>query len=171
VSRTIYLIAILLVGFFILVPNVAYAASSAATTGDRIGVIDSQMVITQHPKFESAMKELQGISRRKEEEARVAADREKDETKKAQLVREKRMELAREEQRIMEPIIQQAQMAVRAVAKIKNLTIILEKASVYVGGMDITDDVVLQIRRTVIDDSKSTPTPKSTPAPKGSTKK
>jgi len=138
------LIVVLLVGLFFLVPEIACAAPS---TGDKIGVIDSQMVITKHPKFEDAMKELQGISRKKEEEARVAADREKDDTRKAMLIREKRMELAKEEQRIMEPIIQDAQLAVRTVAKNKGLTIILEKASVYVGGIDITEDVIQQLRR------------------------
>ena len=143
-----YLIIALLTGLFILVPGLAYAAAS--NTGDKIGVIDSQMVITKHPKFENAMKELQGISRKKEEEARVAADKEPDDSRKAQLIREKRMELAKEEQRIMEPIIQEAQLAVRAVAKNKGLTIILEKASVYVGGIDITEDVVQQIKKNSI---------------------
>jgi len=140
----IYLVVLVLIGLFILVPDTAFA--SAAAAGDKIGVIDSQNVITNHPKFESAMKELQAISRKKEEEARAAADKEKDEAKKAQVIREKRMELAREEQRIMEPIIQQAQLAVRTIAKKKGLTIILEKASVYVGGVDITQDVIQEIK-------------------------
>jgi outer membrane protein len=65
------------------------------------------------------------------------------------------MELAKEEQRLMEPIIQEAQLAVRTVAKNKGLTIILEKASVYVGGIDITEDVVQQIKKQTI---TSTPT-------------
>ena len=136
------LMVVLLVSLFILFPGAA-----SASDGDKIGVIDSQMVVTQHPNFESAMRELQTISRRKEEEARAAADKEPDEAKKAQLVREKRMELAREEQRLMEPIIQEAQLAVRTVAKNKGLTIILEKASVYVGGVDITQDVIQQVKR------------------------
>jgi outer membrane protein len=137
-----------MVGLLILVPSVVSAAD-----GDKIGVIDSQMVITKHPGFESAMKELQGISRKKEEEARSAADKEPDENKKAQLIREKRMELAKEEQRLMEPIIQEAQLAVRTVAKKKGLTIILEKASVYVGGIDITEDVVQEIKKQAISTS------------------
>ena len=139
----ILLIVVLLVGLFILIPDTAFAAAAA---GDKIGVIDSQEVITKHPKFEAAMRELQGISRKKEEEARAAAEKEKEEARKAQVIREKRMELAREEQRIMEPIINDAQTAVRAVAKKKGLTIILEKASVYVGGVDITEDVNQEIK-------------------------
>ena len=140
-----YLIVVLLVCLFI-VFGVAFAEAAAAA-GDKIGVIDSQTVVTQHPTFENAMKELQTISRRKEEEARVAAEREMDDARKAQVIRDKRMELAREEQRIMDPIIQEAQLAVRTVAKKKGLTVILEKASVYVGGIDITEDVVQEIKK------------------------
>ncbi|MCL1875189.1 MAG: OmpH family outer membrane protein [Synergistaceae bacterium] len=139
------LVVVLLVSLFILVPCAASAAP--ASGGDKIGVIDSQMVVTKHPKFEAAMKELQGISRKKEDEARLAADKELDEAKKAQVIREKRLELAKEEQRIMEPIIKEAQLAVRTVAKTKGLTVVLEKASVYVGGIDITEDVVQQIKK------------------------
>ena len=141
------IVVLLLVSLCILVPGVASAAAAAAPAGDKIGVIDSQMVVTQHPKFEAAMKELQTISRKKEEEARAAAEKEPDETRKAQLIREKRMELARDEQRLMEPIIQEAQLAVRTVAKNKGLTVILEKASVYVGGIDITEDVIQQVKK------------------------
>ena len=136
----IFTAVILLCVFF--VPGAAFAASA----GDTIGVVDSQKVVTEHPGFESAMRELQAISRIKEDEARIAADRETEEARKAHVIREKRMELAREEQRIMEPIIQEAQLAVRTVAKNKGLTVILEKASVYVGGIDITEDVIRQVK-------------------------
>ncbi|MCL1941077.1 MAG: OmpH family outer membrane protein [Synergistaceae bacterium] len=142
--KKICLTVVLLAGLFMITADAAHAAAAA---GDKIGVIDSQMVVTKHPGFEAAMKELQGISRRKEEEARAAADREPDEARKAQVIREKRMELAKEEQRIMEPIIQEAQLAVRTVAKNKGLTVILEKASVYVGGIDITEDVIQQVKK------------------------
>ena len=148
--KRVSLIVLLLVSLCILVPGVASEAAAAESAGDKIGVIDSQMVVTQHPKFEAAMKELQAIGRKKEEEARVAADKEPDDTKKAQLIREKRLELAKEEQRLMEPIIQEAQLSVRTVAKRKGLTVILEKASVYVGGIDITEDVVQQVKKDAI---------------------
>jgi len=152
VIKKIFLIVVLLAGLLFLVSDNAFAAA-AASAGDKIGVIDSQMVITKHPRFEDAMKELQTISKKKEEEARNAADLETDDNRKAQKIREKRLELAKEEQRIMEPIIQEAQLAVRTIAKNKGLTIILEKASVYVGGIDITEDVVQQIKKQALSSS------------------
>ena len=124
------------------VPSVAVAASA----GDVIGVIDSQGIISKHPKFENAAKELQEIGRRKESEAKTASDNESDPTKKAQVVQAKRRELAQEEQRLMEPIFKDCQEAVRVVAKKKNVTLVLEKASVYFGGQDITEDVVQQLK-------------------------
>lgn len=134
-------------GLFSSVASAGTPSAPAAATGDKIGVIDSQTVITQHPKFESAMKELQNVSKKKEDEARAAADKEPDNAKKTQIYNTKRMEYAKEEQRLMEPIFQDAQLAVRTVAKNKGLTVVLEKASVYFGGVDITEDVVQQVKK------------------------
>ena len=122
-------------------------AVGTASAADTIGVIDSQGIISKHPRFESAAKELQEIGRRKESEAKAAADKETDPARKAQVVQAKRMELAQEEQRLMEPIFKDCQEAVRIVAKNKKVTLVLEKASVYFGGMDITVDVVQQLSK------------------------
>ncbi|MDR1378568.1 MAG: OmpH family outer membrane protein [Synergistaceae bacterium] len=122
------------------------AEAAATSTADTIGVIDSQQIISKHPSFENAAKQLQEIGRQKEGEAKAAADKEEQPAQKAQVVQAKRMELAREEQRLMEPILKQCQEAVRIVAKKKKVTVVLEKVSVYFGGMDITDDVIQQLQ-------------------------
>jgi outer membrane protein len=124
--------------------NAANAAAAAAPAGDTIGVIDSQEIVSKHPAFENAAKQLQQIGRQKESEAKAMADKETEPAKKAQAVQTKRMELAKEEQRLMEPIFKECQEAVRVVAKKKNITLVLEKASVYFGGADITEDVIKQ---------------------------
>ncbi|GHS90142.1 HlpA protein [Synergistales bacterium] len=120
--------------------------SVVAEAADTIGIIDSQGIVSKHPGFEAATKELQQIARQKESEAKAAADKETDVSKKSQLVQAKRMELARDEQRLMEPIFKDCQEAVRVVAKNKKITLVLEKASVYFGGQDITEDVIQQIK-------------------------
>jgi outer membrane protein len=121
------------------------SAAAAAPAGDTIGVIDSQEIISKHPSFEDAAKQLQQTGRQKESEAKAMADKETEPAKKAQAVQTKRMELAKEEQRLMEPIFKECQEAVRVVAKKQNITLVLEKASVYFGGKDITDDVIKQV--------------------------
>ncbi|MDR1977276.1 MAG: OmpH family outer membrane protein [Synergistaceae bacterium] len=127
---------------------VAALGEKAASAADTIGVIDSQGIISKHPAFEEAAKQLQQIAKQKESEAKTAADKETEPAEKARVVQAKRVELTREEQRLMEPIFKDCQEAVRVIAKKKNVTLVLEKASVYFGGQDITDDVVQQLKIT-----------------------
>ena len=123
------------------------AAAAKAPAGDVIGVIDSQLIVSKHPSFEETAKQLQQMMRQKEAETRTAIDMEPDQAKKSQIMQTKRMEAAREEQRLMETIYKDCQEAVRVIAKQRNVTIVLEKASVYFGGEDITDYVVQQLSR------------------------
>lgn len=131
----------------VLAGSAAVAAPAAAPAGDTIGVIDSQEIVAQHPKFKQATEELQKIARQKENEAKMAADKETEPAKKAQVVQAKRMELAKEEQRLMEPIFTACQQAVRKVAVDQKVTLVLEKASIYIGGKDITQDVILELKK------------------------
>jgi len=126
---------------------VVLLTSGAVFAADVIGTIDSQFIITQHPNFENTMRELQQIMRRKEAEARAAVEAEPDQARRAQIMQERRMEMLREEQRLMEPIYNDCQEAVRVVARARSITVVLERSSVYFGGVDITDFVVQQLRR------------------------
>ncbi|MDR3230203.1 MAG: OmpH family outer membrane protein [Synergistaceae bacterium] len=121
---------------------VVMSAGVADAAPDTIGVISSQEIVAKHPKFPDARKQLQQIAGQKENEAREAAEKETEPAKKAQAVQTKRAELAREEERLMTPIFKDCEEAVRVVAKNKKVTIVLEKASVYFGGLDITLDVI-----------------------------
>ena len=118
------------------------AFGSLASAEEKIGVIDSQKIVFQHPKFEGITKQMQQISKTKETEMKTAVDSEKDQDKKAEIYQAKRRELAQEEQRF-----QEAQMAVRTVAKLKSITVVIEKGAVYFGGIDITDDVIQELKK------------------------
>lgn len=122
------------------------AAGAAFAAADTIGVINVQKVIYEHPKYKEVLEQVQKTSKQKENEAREAVEKESDPAKKAQVMQTKRMELAREEDRLMGPIIQACEMAVRTVAKNKGVTVVLEKTSVYFGGVDITEDVIKQLK-------------------------
>ena len=124
------------------------AAGGAANAAvDSVGVIDMYEVTNNHPKMNDAKAQLATISRQKETEAKAAADKESDPAKKAQIVQAKRMELAREEQKIMDPIFRDCQRAVREVATNKKLTLVLNKSVVLIGGSDITQDVIQQLAK------------------------
>ena len=120
---------------------------SANAAVDSVGVIDMYEVTNNHPKMNDAKAQLATISRQKETEAKAAADKESDPAKKAQIVQAKRMELAREEQKIMDPIFRDCQRAVREVAVNKKLTLVLNKSVVLIGGSDITQDVIQQLAK------------------------
>jgi len=111
-------------------------------------VIDSQKIVFQHPKFESVTQQLKVISQTKENEMKAAVDKETDQNKKMEIYQTKRRELATEEQRLMEPLFKESQIAVRTVAKVKGITVVIEKSAVYFGGIDITDDVIQELKKT-----------------------
>ncbi len=123
------------------------AFGALASADEKVGVIDSQKIVFQHPKFEGITKQMQQISKTKETEMKTAVDSEKDQDKKAEIYQAKRRELAQEEQRLMQPLFQEAQMAVRTVAKLKSITVVIEKGAVYFGGIDITDDVIQELKK------------------------
>ena len=123
------------------------AGGVANAAVDSVGVINMYEVTNNHPKMNDAKAQLATISRQKETEAKAAADKESDPAKKAQIVQAKRMELAREEQKIMDPIFRDCQQAVREVATNKKLTLVLNKSVVLIGGSDITQDVIQQLAK------------------------
>ena len=118
-----------------------------ASANEKIGVIDSQKIIFQHPRFEAVTKQLQQISQKKENEMKMAVDKESDQNKKAQIFNTKRNEFAQEEAKLMQPIFQEAQVAVRTVARLKGVTVVIEQSAVYLGGIDITDDVIQELKK------------------------
>ena len=78
---------------------------------------------------------------------KMAVDKESDQNKKAQIFNTKRNEFAQEEAKLMQPIFQEAQVAVRTVARLKGVTVVIEQSAVYFGGIDITDDVIQELKK------------------------
>ena len=121
--------------------------SNTPINADFVGIVDRGLILDNHPRLNEARQQFAEIARKKENEAKAAADRETDQQKKAQAVQEKRMELAQEEQRLMAPIYQDCEQAVREVAVKRKLTLVLDKFVVLIGGVDITQDVIQQLSR------------------------
>ena len=145
-------VLLLMMAAFVLALAMAGAALAATKTApavaaDTVGVIDIDEVTMSHPKMKDARQQMSKLAQQKENEAKTAADREKDTAKKAQIMQTKRMELVQEQQKLMEPIFKDCQQAVREVAANKKLTLVLNKAFVLVGGIDITQDVIQQLAK------------------------
>lgn len=123
------------------------ALSGIAMAQDKIGVIDPQKVLFQHPKFEQAQRQIKTVVEKKQAEAKDAIDKTSDNNEKQRIFETKRQEAAREEQKIMEPIFKDIDLAIRTVAKAKGVTVVLDKTQVFFGGADITEDVIQELKK------------------------
>ncbi|KUK86098.1 MAG: Outer membrane chaperone Skp (OmpH) [Synergistales bacterium 58_81] len=123
------------------------ALSGIAMAQDKIGVIDPQKVLFQHPKFEQAQRQIKTVVDKKQAEAKDAIDKTSDNNEKQRIFETKRQEAAREEQKIMEPIFKDIDLAIRTVAKAKGVTVVLDKTQVFFGGADITEDVIQELKK------------------------
>lgn len=123
------------------------ALSGIAMAEEKIGVIDPQKVLFQHPKFEQAQRQIKTVVDKKQAEAKDAIDKTSDNNEKQRIFETKRQEAAREEQKIMEPIFKDIDLAIRTVAKAKGVTVVLDKTQVFFGGADITEDVIQELKK------------------------
>ncbi|MDR2528055.1 MAG: OmpH family outer membrane protein [Synergistaceae bacterium] len=149
-------------------------AETAAGAVDVVGVVDSQKILFKHPRFDETARLLLFLSRPLEgSPARIIAgitdpktksllsksedllkvfsdfDRrlsdEKDPAKKNEIVQARQLRLNQEEGRLMTPILRECRQALEAVMRLKKMTVILELGSVYLGGADITNDVIRRL--------------------------
>lgn len=122
-------------------------AGIASAAEEKVGGIDPQKVLFQHPKYEQTLKQIQSIADKKQNEAKVAIDKETDNNKKAQIFQTMRREIAEEEQKLMQPLFRDIDLAVRTVANAKSVTVVVDKTALFYGGIDITDDVVQELKK------------------------
>ncbi len=141
-SRSRKTISVLALGVLVVV-----VLAGLATAAESIGVIDPQKVLFQHPKFEQAQKQIKAVVEKKQAEAKAAMDKTTDNNEKQKIFETKRQEAAREEQKLMEPLFKDIDLAIRTVAKAKKITIVLDKGQVFFGGIDLTEDVILELKK------------------------
>lgn len=122
-------------------------ASGVAAAQEKVGVIDPQKVLFQHPKFQEVQRQIKSVFDKKQQEARTAIEQTSDNQQKQQIFEKKRQEAAMEEQKLMEPLFKDIDLAIRTVAKLKSITVVLDKGQVFFGGTDITEDVVQELKK------------------------
>ncbi|EFC92021.1 MAG: OmpH family outer membrane protein [Synergistota bacterium] len=125
----------------------ALVFSSVAVAAEKIGVIEPQKILFQHPKFEQVTKRVQAVLDSKQNEAKSAIEKASDNKKKAEIYATKKQEAAIEEQKLMAPLFKEINLAIRTVAKAKGITVVLDKAQVFYGGVDLTEDVIQQLKK------------------------
>ncbi len=143
-SRSFWGILLGVMVLFVLTAGVALAAE------ETVGGVDPQKLLYQHPKYEQTMKQVQAIAEKMQSEAKVAIDAENDNNKKAEIFQNMRRKIAEEEQKLMRPLYDEIDRALRTVANAKGITVVVDKTALFYGGIDITDDVIQELKKTSV---------------------
>jgi len=132
---------------FVLSVFLLAAFGGIAVAQEKVGVIDPQKVLFQHPQFQEVQQRIKSVVEKKQQEAKAAIDQAADNQQKQQIFERKRQEAATEEQKLMEPLFKDIDLAIRTIAKAKSITIVLDKGQVFFGGTDITEDVIQELKK------------------------
>ena len=68
-------------------------------------------------------------------------------SKKSEIVQNLQFEMREEEAKLMNPVLKEVNDTIAKVAKQKGVTIVVNKALVYYGGIDLTQDVVNALKK------------------------
>ena len=124
----------------------AFGAISSAAE-DQVGYVDARGVLQQFSKFQQAPKQLDELGKKKSNAAKAAFDKESDEKKKSDIVQNLQLEMREEEAKLMNPVLKEVNDTIAKVAKQKGITIVINKALVYYGGIDLTQDVANALKK------------------------
>lgn len=124
----------------------AFGAISYAAE-DKVGYVDDMGVLQQFSKFQQAQKQLDELGKKKSNAAKAAFDKESDEKKKSGIVQNLQLEMREEEAKLMNPVLKEVNDTIAKVAKQKGITIVINKALVYYGGIDLTQDVANALKK------------------------
>ena len=121
--------------------GIASAASSV-----NVGVIDYNMVLSQHPEGENFQNQMNAaiaeVQKDFQEKSEGMTDQEK-----SDYYRQCQQRLAQKQQELMEPILKSVDDAIKKVADSKGLSVVIEKGAVVYGGTDITQDVISKLTK------------------------
>ncbi len=132
---------------FVLLAVLTLVLAGVAVADEKIGVADMQKVLVSHPHYEQVSKRIEAVYRAKEQELKTALEKVTDKQKGSDTIESKRREAAEEAMKLQEPIYKEMRAAVRTVAKNKGLTVILDSAAVHFGGLDITQDIIAELKK------------------------
>jgi len=136
-----------LVLMFLVAVVCSVAVAGAALADEKIAIIDPQKVLYAHPKFQDTQKQIKAMMDKKQQEAKMAMDAVKTEDEQKRIYMQKRQEAAVEEQKLMEVLFKDIDLAIRTVAQAKGFTLVLDKNQVFFGGTDITNDVIVELSK------------------------
>lgn len=140
-----FLLAVLF--FFSAVGIVGFHADpayAAAGTSANVGIVNYQLLISQHPDTAAAEQTMNAAVAQAKSDFDAKSVNMSDQEKQA-YYQQLQQGLQQKNQELVGPINDKVMAAVKAVADAKGLTVVLDKSNVVYGGQDITDDVMKAI--------------------------
>jgi len=143
--KTISLIvaAIFVIGCFTLAMSAGgfgSSVASAASSESAIGVVNYQVLMSQHPKLAEVRSDMQAaIAETRKEFDKNSANMSEEEKERYYKQLQDRLEHKNEE--LTEPLMKEIDDAIKKIADKKGLKVVVDKRTVVYGGTDITDEV------------------------------
>ena len=145
-KKQVKIISLSIAVFFLLsVVGIALSQSgkstaSAASSSSNMGVVNQQMLVSQHPEMAKAQATMQAEveKAKKEFETKSATMNDKE---KQDYYAQVQQGLSLKQQELINPVLDKVEAAIKAVAESKGLTVVMDKSNVVYGGIDITDEV------------------------------
>jgi outer membrane protein len=126
-------------------------SQSLTTQKCLIGVIDIQKAIVNHPKAEESMEILKNFQEERQQDLdSKTKNKELTAEEKEQinsLVSKYEKEIQDKDAELTNKLFESIKGAIEKVAKKKGLTVVLDKQSVFYGGVDITDEVIEELKK------------------------
>ncbi|MBP1764350.1 MAG: outer rane chaperone Skp (OmpH) [Firmicutes bacterium] len=144
------IIALGIVAFFMLgvvgiaVSQTAGSKVASAAPSSNVGVVNQQLLVTQHPDMATAQATMQAEveQAKKDFDEKTATMNDKE---KQEYYAQVQQRLSLKQQELLTPILDKVTAAIKAVADAKGLVVVLDKNNVVYGGQDITDDVMKKL--------------------------
>lgn len=113
-------------------------ASASATSN--IGVVNYQILISQHPDMAKAQEAMQAEveQAKKDFDTKSATMNDKE---KQDYYAQVQQRLSLKQQELTGPVFDKVEATIKAVADAKGLSVVMDKSNVVYGGQDITDEV------------------------------
>jgi len=115
-------------------------SAAAASSSSNIGVVNYQVLVSNHPDAAKAQETMQAEveSAKKDFETKSANMNDKE---KQDYMAQVQQRLSLKDQELSDSLRSKIDVAIKAVADAKGLTIVMDKGNVVYGGLDITDEV------------------------------
>ncbi len=113
----------------------------AAPNPSKVGVVNQQQLVSQHPDLAKANEVMQAeIEKAKTDYAEKSASMNEQAKQEYQMQINQRLSL--KEKELITPVLEKVDAAIKQVAEAKGLSVVLDKGNVVYGGQDITDEVI-----------------------------